>query len=131
MKKLLLIILLLSGLTAFSQDYRHLDTLNCPDSVLNVHVVPLYSDSLSSSFLIFIKKEVKLHKHAEHTEHVFVLDGEATMVMGDSTFTVKKGDIIFIPKGTPHRVTTTSKKPLKVVSLQSPHFDGKDRILLE
>lgn len=131
MKKLWLIILLLWGFTSFSQDYHHLDTINCPDSVSNVHVVPLYSDSLSSSFLIFIKKEVKLHKHAEHTEHVFVLDGEATMLLGDSTFTVKKGDIIFIPKGTPHRVTTTSKKPLKVVSLQSPHFDGKDRILLE
>ncbi|KAB2917696.1 MAG: cupin domain-containing protein [Bacteroidetes bacterium] len=115
----------------FAQNTQNTDTIQCPAGVENVYSRPLYSDSLCSSFVIFIKKEVKLHKHLHHTEHVTVLDGEAIMTLGDKVFTVKKGDFIFIPKNTPHRVVTTSKTPLKVVSLQAPYFDGTDRVLLE
>ncbi len=115
----------------FAQNTQNTDTIQCPAGVENIYSRPLYSDSLCSSFVIFIKKEVKLHKHLHHTEHVTVLDGEATMTLGDKVFTVKKGDFIFIPKNTPHKVVTTSKTPLKVISLQAPYFDGTDRVLLE
>lgn len=114
-----------------AQTFQNADTINCPDSFENIYVRPLYSDSLSSSFVIFIKKEVKLHKHATHTEHVMILQGEGTMILGDSTFTIKKGDVVFIPKGTAHKVVTLSKEPLKVISIQSPNFDGSDRLMLE
>lgn len=115
----------------FAQNTQNTDTIQCPEGIENVYSRLLYSDSLCSSFVIFIKKEVKLHKHLHHTEHVTVLDGEATMTLGDKVFTVKKGDFIFIPKNTPHKVVTTSKTPLKVISLQAPYFDGTDRVLLE
>lgn len=115
----------------FAQNTQNTDTIQCPTGVENVYSRPLYSDSLCSSFVIFIKKEVKLHKHLHHTEHVTVLDGEATMTLGDKVFTVKRGDFIFIPKNTPHKVVTTSQTPLKVISLQAPYFDGTDRVLLE
>ena len=42
-----------------------------------------------------------------------------------------KGDFVFIPKNTPHSVNVISKVPLKVISVQAPFFDGKDRVLLE
>lgn len=131
MKKIFAVVFILSAIAAQAQGWQDADTIQCPAGIENVYSRPLYSDSLCSSFVIFIKKEVKLHKHLTHTEHVMVLEGEATMTMGDKTFTVKKGDLIFIPANTPHKVVTTSKKPLKVISLQSPHFDGKDRVLLE
>ena len=35
---------------------------------------------------------------------------------------------ITIPKNTWHYAKTTSKEPLKVISIQAPNFDGKDRI---
>lgn len=97
----------------------------------NVYSEKIAEDSLSSSFLIWIKKEVKLHKHLEHSEHVYVLDGEGNMQLGNEKLNIKAGDIIFIPQNTPHKVVTISKNPLKVISVQSPKFDGKDRILLE
>lgn len=115
----------------FAQNTQNTDTIQCPAGIENIYSRPLYSDSLCSSFVIFIKKDVKLHKHLHHTEHVTVLDGEATMTLGDKVFTVKKGDFIFIPKNTPHKVVTTSQTPLKVISLQAPYFDGTDRVLLE
>lgn len=88
--------------------------------------IPLYSDSLTSSFYILIEKEVKPHFHEFHSEHVYVVAGVAEMKLGDKTFTIKAGDIIFIPKNTVHSVTVTNG-PLKVISIQAPLFDGTDR----
>ncbi|HWY38774.1 MAG TPA: cupin domain-containing protein, partial [Bacteroidia bacterium] len=71
---------------------------------------------------------VKEHKHAEHTENIVVLDGAAVMKKDGVSFKINKGDMVFIPKNTWHYVKVTSKTPLKVLSIQSPNFDGKDRI---
>ncbi|HRD52921.1 MAG TPA: cupin domain-containing protein [Flavobacteriales bacterium] len=94
-------------------------------------VRPLHSDSLASSFLICVPKEVKAHYHTAHTEHVVVLEGEGEMLLGDSLFTIRKGDTIAIPRGTAHAARTTSVDPLRVISIQSPRFDGSDRVPVE
>lgn len=96
----------------------------------NIHVRPMHSDAKSSSFVIWIKEKVRLHKHEVHSEHVYVLKGKGEMVLGDRTFEVKKGDLIFIPEGTPHAVRVTGGT-LKVISIQSPEFKGKDRVFLD
>lgn len=121
---------ILSGF-CFSQNFQSLDTIKAPASYENIYNRPVYSDSLASSFVIFIKKEVKAHKHILHTEHVTILEGEAEMTLGDKKFTVKKGDIIFIPKNTFHSLKTTSQIPVKVLSIQAPRFDGTDRVMAE
>ncbi|HMC97118.1 MAG TPA: cupin domain-containing protein, partial [Flavobacteriales bacterium] len=82
-------------------------------------------------FLICIDTEVKPHFHRAHTEHVFVLDGEAIMRVGDLVRQIKAGDTMVIPAGTPHSVKVTGDAPLRVVSVQSPRFDGSDRVFLE
>jgi mannose-6-phosphate isomerase-like protein (cupin superfamily) len=71
---------------------------------------------------------VREHHDAEHTEHVYIIEGTGDMLVGDSIYAVKKGDLIVIPPGTPHAVMTTSEEPLKVVSVQSPDFVGADRV---
>jgi len=110
------------------EQYQNLDTIKAPAKYDNIYNRPLYSDSLASSFVIFVKKEVKEHKHETHAEHVIVLEGEAIMKIDSSSFKIKKGDVIFVPKNTWHYVKVVSKTPLKVLSLQAPNFDGKDRI---
>lgn len=90
----------------------------------------LHHDSLSSSFIICIPSEVAPHYHAAHTEHVTVLSGTGEMLLGDSTFTIAPGDVMVIPMRTPHGVRTTSTAPLRVLSVQSPRFDGSDRVPL-
>lgn len=131
MKKLLTWILLQSPFFAGAQTHLNTDTLKVPASYDNIYSRQLASDSLSTSFVIFIKKEVKKHVHQHHTENVVVLEGEGEMLLGDQKINVKKGDVLFIPKNTVHSVKVTSKKPMKVLSVQSPGFDGKDRIMLE
>lgn len=73
---------ILTGL-CFSQTFQSLDTVKDPAAYENIYSRPIYSDSLSSSFVIFTKKEVKLHKHVSHTEHVTILEGEGEMTLGD------------------------------------------------
>ncbi|MGZ3862644.1 MAG: cupin domain-containing protein [Bacteroidia bacterium] len=129
MNRLLIIFLFVCGSSSLrAQDYQSLDTIKAPLNLDNIYNRPLYSDSLTSSFVIFIKKEVKEHKHAAHAEHVVVLEGEAVMKVDGQSFKIKKGSMVFIPKDTWHYVKVTSKIPLKVVSIQAPNFDGKDRI---
>lgn len=133
MKLLFLLIALVFVLPTKSQTLiQSADTIKAPTVYENVHSRTLYSDTSNvSSFVIFIKKEVKAHKHITHAEHVIVLEGKAEMTLNDKKFTIKKGDVIFIPKNSFHSVKTISKIPLKVLSIQAPYFDGKDRVLKE
>ncbi len=115
----------------YAQVHFNVDTAGSYSKTENLYVKKVSEDSLASGFLIVIKKEVKLHKHLNHSEHVVVIEGEGKMILGNREFIIKKNDVVFIPKNTPHKVIVNSKKPLKIISVQSPHFDGKDRVMLE
>lgn len=114
-----------------AQSIIDLDTLQVREPYDNVLIKKLHSDKNASAFLIFIKKEVRLHKHLMHSETIYVLDGTGDMLLGDKKVEVKKGDIIFVPENTPHRVKVTSIIPLKVISNQAPEFDGTDRVFID
>lgn len=120
-------------LTGFAASAQHIstDTIGSKSVTDNIYSKALFSDSLASSFVIVIRKEVKAHKHLHHAEHVLVLAGSGQMKLGEKQIDMKKGDLVFIPENTVHSVKTTSKEPLKVLSIQAPYFDGKDRIFTE
>lgn len=97
----------------------------------NIKVMPIHTDRNTSVFVIFIKKQVRKHFHQYHTEVITVLEGKGEMFMSGEIFNVKPGDCIVIPQGTEHAIITRSKKPLKVLSVQAPEFEGEDRIYTE
>ncbi len=97
----------------------------------NILVKKVYSDANTSTFVIWIKKNVRLHKHIKHTEQVFVLEGRASVQLNDKEIIVEKGDWVTIPKQTIHAVKVLSKIPLKVISVQTPEFKGEDRVFVE
>ena len=111
--------------TSNTQQLKEIKPSKEYDNILNM---PLCSDSLSSSFIIWIKKEVKAHKHLKHSENIYVIEGAGRMKLGKDTFDIAAGDYIFIPQNTIHEVVVKSNIPLKVLSVQSPYFDGKDRV---
>ena len=129
MIKLIFSIIIAGLCSVFEAQTNDIELLT-PDSsdYDNLYIKKLSSDSLSTSFAIWIKLKVKLHKHDFHTEHVYVLEGSGDFTLGDTTQPIKKGDLITIPKNTWHGVEVTSKVPLKVVSIQSPEFKGIDRV---
>ena len=89
-------LLLLSGAlsSAGAQSITSVSEQACAPGSEAVRVSPLHSDSTCSSFLICIDTEVRMHLHRVHTEHVFVLDGEAMMQLGDQERRVKAGDLL-------------------------------------
>ena len=94
----------------------------------NIHIKRIYSDSSSSTFAIWIKQKVKLHTHVYHTENVLIDKGFGEFQINDSIYKVAAGDWIVIPKNTWHGVVVNSKSIMKVISVQSPEYFGKDRI---
>ncbi len=128
-----MLVLLCLSVSAFASAQRiaSADDLPCPEGNGPVRSIVLYSDSACTSFLLCIDAGVRPHLHRTHTEHVFVIDGTGEMMLGDNMRTIRAGDTILIPAGTPHAVKVTGHTPLRVVSVQSPYFDGTDRVWLD
>lgn len=131
MKKNILLSLLFWSSFTYAQQY--VKNIPTPTDTIyeNIRVEKLFSDSLVSSFQIEIKKSVAPHQHLAHSEHVYIIEGTGDMLIGNETFKIKKGDLLFIPKGTIHALKVTSDNPMKVLSIQAPEFDGKDRVIIE
>ena len=132
MKQILIIAAFaISGYTLSAQQIMNVANFQPELNYENVHVYELDHDPLATTFIIWVKNEVKTHIHSEHTEIVYVLEGEGEMTLRDNIKTIRSGDYIFIPKGTPHSVKVKSDAPMKVMSIQTPQFDGSDRVYPE
>ena len=108
-----------------------LSDITMPSDTDNVYVHKIASDAHSSDFVIFIKNQVPLHKHLEHTETVYILEGRGMFQQGDTKMEVGPGDYLRIPENTPHAVTVLSEEPMKVLSIQAPEFLGEDRVFIK
>ena len=118
---------ILASASAWSQR-TDLNSKHPPANRTSIAVEKIADDSLSTSFLIWIEEGVKRHFHTSHTEHVTILEGTGEMELGDSLFTVKPGDFLLIPRGTPHAVVAIT--PMKVLSIQTPRWTTEDRVFL-
>ncbi|MEW6990763.1 cupin domain-containing protein [Colwelliaceae bacterium 6441] len=123
----ILSIYLISKLTFAGTD---LSIFTAPKDMKNLHVTEISSNEASSEFVIFIRNEVQPHLHQHHTELVYVIEGEGLFHLGETKQMIKAGDFIKINKNTPHSVIVTSDIPLKVLSIQTPKFEGKDRVFV-
>jgi len=129
MKNLLFITLLICSISAFSQHITNINDTKFDVDFENVLTKKLDSDSNSTSFIIWIKKGVKSHKHETHSELIYVIEGEGIITVNGSVSYINPGDYFRIPENTFHSLKVTSKESMKVLSIQSPEFLGQDRIL--
>jgi mannose-6-phosphate isomerase-like protein (cupin superfamily) len=60
------------------------------------------------------------HMHPNTNEIQFILDGTGTIWLGDKEVKVKPGDLIVIPKGTPHGGTKPDGRTLKALAIKTP-----------
>jgi quercetin dioxygenase-like cupin family protein len=128
MKIILVFLLFVFTQIAYSQEHICFDSLQPVESYANISVQELDADSLVSTFSIWVKKEVRSHKHEFHSETIYVVSGTGKMTVGEKSFVIKTGDYVFIPKNTFHALTVTSEEPVQVLSVQAPYFDGSDRV---
>lgn len=126
-----ILVAVLTFVTATHAERLALSEITMPTDTDNVYVHKIASDAHSSDFVIFIKKQVPLHKHLEHTETVYILEGRGIFQQGDTKMEVGSGDYLRIPENTPHAVTVLSEEPMKVLSVQAPEFLGEDRVFIK
>ena len=71
------------------------------------------------------------HLHANANELQYVLDGTGTIWLGDKEVPVKPGDLLIIPKGTPHGGTKVTGRTIKAIAIKSPPQAPDDTKLLD
>ena len=128
MKSFTLSLLLMISNSYFSQEITNLNEIKPHKEYENILIKKLDSDANSTSFVIWIKKGVKSHQHESHSEIITVIEGYGIMTINKQSFNIKPGDYFRIPEKTFHNLEVKSKNPIKVISVQSPEFFGKDRI---
>ncbi|MFD4694484.1 cupin domain-containing protein [Streptomyces sp. NPDC058463] len=70
-----------------------------------------------------------LHIHADADEAFYLLSGELDITTRESTYHVRPGDFVFVPKGTAHRFRNNGLHPARQLLLFTP--SGVDRFFLE
>lgn len=58
------------------------------------------------------------HTHPEEDEIIYVVNGEVEQTVGDETFSMKEGDMVYIPAGVPHSSVNKSWFPIKVLPIK-------------
>ncbi|MDZ4751437.1 MAG: cupin domain-containing protein [Flavobacteriales bacterium] len=110
---------------AFAQKVADLPSKSPSSEVENILVEQIATDSMCTSFIIWIRGGVKHHFHTSHTENIYILEGEGEMEFGEEVFQVKAGDYILVPRLKVHSVKATI--PMKVLSIQAPMWTTDDR----
>lgn len=64
------------------------------------------------------------HVHHEHEEAFLVIEGELTLLIGDTTTTVGPGGFALVPRGTVHQPSNTSAAATRFLFLTSPPMEG-------
>ena len=87
MKTIISLFFILVSINFYSQDLvNKINNRKPSNEYENIYIQKLSSDSLASTFVIWIKKKVKLHKHINHTENVIIQQGSGKFQLNDSIY---------------------------------------------
>lgn len=76
------------------------------------------------------RETTALHQHRASEELYHITAGTGRMRLGGDEFDVRAGDTICIPPGTPHCITNTGRKPLRILCCCAPPYAHEDTELL-
>ena len=65
-------------------------------------------------------RKMRIHKHLNNDELIFIQKGEGTLTLGEESIPVKTGDVAFVPRGTWHGLDNTGTENLLMVFQYSP-----------
>ncbi|WP_245602296.1 mannose-1-phosphate guanylyltransferase/mannose-6-phosphate isomerase [Fodinicurvata fenggangensis] len=72
---------------------------------------------------------LSLQYHQHRTEHWVVVSGEASILKADSQHVLQENQSLYIPAGTPHRLSNISDAPLTLIEVQCGAYLGEDDIV--
>jgi mannose-6-phosphate isomerase-like protein (cupin superfamily) len=65
-------------------------------------------------------RKMRIHKHLNNDELIFIHKGEGTLTLDEDSLDVKTGDVVFVPRGIWHWLDNTGKENLLMVFQYSP-----------
>jgi quercetin dioxygenase-like cupin family protein len=65
-------------------------------------------------------RKMRVHKHLNNEELIFVHKGEGTLTLDEQTINVKTGTVIYVPRGTWHGLDNTGTENLLMAFQYSP-----------
>jgi gentisate 1,2-dioxygenase len=65
-------------------------------------------------------EKMRIHKHLNNDELIFIHKGEGTLILDEHSIQVKTGDVAFVPRGTWHGLDNTGKENLLMIFQYSP-----------
>jgi mannose-6-phosphate isomerase-like protein (cupin superfamily) len=71
------------------------------------------------------------HMHPNTNEIQYILEGTGTVWLGDKEVKVGPGDLVIIPKGTPHGGTKPDGRALKAIAIKTPPQTPDDTKMLD
>lgn len=72
---------------------------------------------------------LSLQLHHHRAEHWVVVNGVATVTIGEKVFTLNNNESCYIPAETKHRLQNLTEAPLEIVEVQSGAYLGEDDIV--
>ena len=74
-------------------------------------------------------EKLSLQMHEYRSEHWIVVEGQASIEIGEKSLLLNKNQSTYIPKKTKHRLHNPGQTPLNVIEVQSGNYLGEDDIV--
>lgn len=116
---------------SFSANVREAIQKNPIGAEEKTKLFALFENADHTVNLIHTRGVVPAHHHVEHDELVMILEGKGTFTIEGQNREVSAGDILIIPRNAVHSYVHQGDGITAVVSVFSPKFDPKDRIMAE
>lgn len=65
-------------------------------------------------------RKLRIHKHLNNDELIFINKGEGTLTLDEQSIEVKTGTVIFVPRGVWHGLENTGNENIRMVFQYSP-----------
>jgi mannose-6-phosphate isomerase-like protein (cupin superfamily) len=88
----------------------------------------LHGDDDVTIRLLALRAPVAMHRHARSEEIVYLLSGEGVFRFAHGERALRAGDLVVVPRDTPHGFTPTGAGPAVLLQTFVPHFMEGDRI---
>lgn len=92
-----------------------------------VSITRLHESEQQTVSLLRVEVGVPMHRHLHSEETVFVLTGRGTLHLEGGTRDLEPGDLVVVPRNTPHGFTPTDG-PVVVLSIFAPALREGDRV---
>jgi mannose-6-phosphate isomerase-like protein (cupin superfamily) len=91
----------------------------------------LWRSESSSTHVVQIRTEEKMHTHQNHDLVAILQKGSGTLYIGSSALAMAPGSVASVPRGVPHAFVNDSTEPAAAFVVFTPPFDGKDTVPVE